>query len=81
MLTDLLKGPLPDRVDSTDECEAAFKDIKTALASKPVLNPPNYDILFTLYTDALDREIGAVLTQKTDDGEHPIHYSSRKLFP
>ena len=55
VLTDLLRGPLPDRVNWTDECEAAFKDLKTALAYKPVLTPPNYDKLFTLYTDASDR--------------------------
>ena len=46
--------------------------LKVADPSKP----------FVLQTDASELGLGAVLSQKDDDGnEHPVAYESRKLLP
>ena len=63
-------------------CEIAFRKLKEALCSEPVLKIPDFKKTFILQTDASDRGIGAVLSQHDDSGmEHPIAYYSRKLLP
>ena len=38
--------------------------------------------MFVLQTDASDRGVGAVLSQRDDDGvDHPVAFYSRKLLP
>jgi hypothetical protein len=59
----------------TDSTDAAFKDLKEALTSTPVLAQPDFGRTFQLYTDASNTALGAVLEQ---DG-HPICYASRSL--
>ena len=47
-----------------------------------MLLSPNFAMLFTLQTDALNRGVGAVLSQKDESGlDHPVSYYSRKLLP
>ena len=63
----------------SDQCEEAFK---TLLCSKPVLRGPDFAENFVLQTNASDRGVGAVLSQKDKSGEdHPIANFSRKLLP
>lgn len=46
----------------------------------PVLTYPNFEHSFILETDASMKGLGAVLSQKSDDGRsHPIAYTSRAL--
>jgi hypothetical protein len=81
-LSDLTKKKLPELVEWTPGCETAFQSLKRALCSEPVLKMPNFDVVFTLQTDASDRGLGAVLSQLGPDGkEHPVVYLSRKLLP
>ena len=48
----------------------------------PVLQIADPACPFVLQTDASDRGLGAVLSQRNKDGdEHPVAYVSRKLFP
>jgi len=54
-------------------------DLKSRLASRPILRPPNYDLPFSVAVDASETCLGAVLFQVVDDVEHPICYLSRKL--
>src|SRR4051794_32691548 len=42
----------------------AFKYLKYALCTAPVLTRPDFEKLFILFTDACATELGAVLTQK-----------------
>ena len=58
----------------TDDCETAFVDIKSRLASTPILRPPNYDLPFCMAVDASDVAIGACLFQTIEGVEHPICY-------
>ena len=68
------------KLEWTDEMSKSFHDIKTALCSPPVLAYPDYDAPFIVSTDASDKALGAVLSQKDKDGRnHPIHYASRCL--
>jgi hypothetical protein len=64
----------------TSECEIGFRKLQQALITAPILQIYNPTIATTIFTDASDFAIGAVLTQKDDSGVHqPIAYESRKL--
>ncbi len=51
-----------------DACEGAFRTLKEALISAPVLVYPTREGHFTLNTDASDVRIGAVLEQDQEEG-------------
>ena len=60
------------------KCEVAFCEVKRRLVSAPVLHPPGLTKSFQLWTDACERGFGAVLEQKTVEGDrHAIAYASR----
>ena len=64
----------------TDECQAAFDELRRRLVTSPVLAYPDYTKSFTLDTDASDTGIGGVLSQRDADGEERvIAYASRAL--
>ncbi|NCU37264.1 hypothetical protein EOM75_14810, partial [Candidatus Falkowbacteria bacterium] len=61
--------------------QQAFTELKAALATAPVVAPPDFSRPFVVRTDASDAAIGAVLAQGTDDDERVVAYESRKLQP
>lgn len=63
----------------SDDCEKSFQFIKDALVSAPILSCPDFSQPFVVQTDASAYGVGAVLSQKLDDGEHVICYISRSL--
>ena len=64
----------------TEECQAAFDELRQKLCSAPVLAYPDFKKSFILDTDASDTGIGGVLSQLDDDGrERVIAYGSRLL--
>ena len=63
----------------SDEAEAAFVEIKTCMASHPILVRQNFEKPFYIDYDASDREIAGCLFQVIDQFEHPICYISQKL--
>ena len=66
----------------TTACVNAFQRLKELLCTSPVLKSPDFHLPFILQTDASDRGIGAVLSQRDHCGqEHPVAYFSRKLLP
>jgi len=77
ILSDLLKKG--SRFFWTKEADAAFLDLKSRLATQPVLRPPDYALPFCLSVDASDLAIGATLFQVVDGLEHPICFYSKKL--
>ena len=79
-LSDLTRIQGPDTREWTPECQQAFESLKQGISSQPTLALPDYSKLFLLQTDASDRGIGAVLSQTTDQGDHPIAFYSRKFF-
>lgn len=76
-LTALLKKNVSFKWD--DNCQTSFESIKTHLISAPVLSCPNFEVPFSLQTDASDYGLGAVLSQQHEDGEKVICYLSRSL--
>ncbi|KAJ9516246.1 hypothetical protein QJQ45_001132 [Haematococcus lacustris] len=79
-LTDLLRDEQPWRWGEAEQ--RAFADIKAAMASSPVVRPPDFSLPFTVKTDASLFAIGAVLTQQDSSGaEYVVAYESRKLNP
>lgn len=61
------------------EAETAFKALKKALTSAPVLSCPDFTKPFAIHCDASSGGIGGVLIQTIDGLEHPIAYYSRCL--
>jgi len=76
-LTNMLKKGSKFVWDS--EAEAAFLDLKSRLASRPILRPPDFSRPFIISVDASDVAIGACLFQEIDGIEHPIAFYSKKL--
>ena len=77
VLSDLLKKNT--KYVWTDKCEQAFVDLKSRLATRPILRPPNYSLPFHVAVDTSAVAIGAYLFQIVDNLEHPICFLSRKL--
>lgn len=78
-ITELLKNKNKKKFEWSEEADVAFKKLKTALVSAPVLRTSDYTQQFTIQTDASETGIGAVLTQGTGSDEHVIAYMSGKL--
>ncbi|CAA7029248.1 unnamed protein product [Microthlaspi erraticum] len=61
------------------ECLAAFKKIKEALISAPIVQSPDWELPFEIMCDASDYAVGAVLGQRKEKKLHVIYYASRTL--
>lgn len=57
--------------------DITFRQLKEALASALILQPPYFSKIFTIETDASAKVIGAVLQQEV----HPIAYIRKALGP
>lgn len=72
-LTDLIRKNQLNQVEWTPSCAKVFDNFKKQLCSDPVLKSPDFCKAFVLQTDALNREVDAVLSQIGDDNkEHPV---------
>jgi len=65
--------------DWTEECQAAFQELKRRLTTAPILCYPRSDGAFILDTDASNVAIGGVLSQTQDGQERVIGYFSKVL--
>ncbi len=58
-----------------------FEKLKKILTEASVLLFPNFDKPFVLYTDALLKDLGAVLEQEDENGNlRPVAYANRSLI-
>ena len=65
----------------SEEALKAFEQLKQACMNSPVLAFADYTKDFLLETDASKEGLGAVLSQKQEDGQfHPVAYSSQGTF-
>ena len=76
-LTSLLQKDI--RFVSYYDCLEAFKTLKKALISAPIVQPPNWNLPFEIMCDASDYAIGAVLGQRVEKKLNVIHYSRKTL--
>src|ERR1035438_5241613 len=64
----------------TSDADDAFHILKQKLTTTPILVRPDFDRPFILFTDALAHGLGAILSQKDDDGaKHVIAYASHGI--
>ena len=81
----LIARPLHDLTGNSDwewsdRQEEAFKNLKKAMTSAPVLHLPSDHGQFMVECDSSDYATGAVISQKQSDGKwHPIAYLSKSL--
>ena len=83
-LYDLTSGNNKDKkwehVNLSPEAREAFDCLKVACLQAPILAFPDFNKPFLLETDASERGLGVVLSQKQADGQyHPIAYASRVM--
>ena len=79
-LNDLLKKD--HKYEWILQYQQIFEDIKEMMTTAPILSYPNFNKPFILSTDASTSGLGAVLSQKDEEGkEHPIWFASRTLSP
>jgi hypothetical protein len=76
-LTDLTHKDTP--FHWTTQTQEAFDQLKTRMASTPVLCIPDPAYPFTVTTDASDYAVGAVLSQDQGHGPQPVAFISRKM--
>ncbi|KAJ7992476.1 hypothetical protein DPEC_G00279080 [Dallia pectoralis] len=74
---------LPSRepVDWTPQHQEVLEQLITLLMTPPVLAYPDFNLPFTLHTDASDQGLGAVLYQRQNGKLRVIGYGSRTLTP
>lgn len=66
----------------SDSCQKSFELLKQKLVEAPVLSYPSFNKDFILETDASAQGLGAILSQRHEDGQvHPVAYASRALSP
>jgi len=65
----------------TPTCIAAFNELRSKIASPPVLAHFKRDAPTFVTSDASADAIGAVLSQEVDGVERPVAFSSRALTP
>jgi len=63
----------------TEQCQTAFDTLKQRLVSAPVMSAPNFDLPFTIHTDASAVGLGAVLLQTVNGRQQVIQYATRAL--
>ena len=63
----------------TDECQRAFKELKTYLASLPLLSPSKLDKEFSLYLIISPTAVSSTLIREEDCVQLLIYYTSRAL--
>ncbi|CAM8925925.1 unnamed protein product [Rhodiola kirilowii] len=76
-LTDLLCQEAEFKFN--DLCLNAFNNLKTALTSAPIVQPPDWELPFELMCDASDFAVGAVLGQRIDKKLRVVYYASKKF--
>jgi hypothetical protein len=65
--------------DFDEKCLAAFRTLKSALVSAPIIQPLDWSQPFEIMCDASDYVVGAVLGQRKEGRVHTIYYSSKTL--
>nr|WP_239110335.1 reverse transcriptase family protein [Streptococcus dysgalactiae] len=79
-LTDLLRGG-SRKFTFPESAQSAFSSIKEAIANIALLAHPDPSAPISLWTDASDSAVGAVLQQLVDGTWHPLAFFSKRLQP
>ncbi|XP_072090422.1 uncharacterized protein [Arachis hypogaea] len=63
----------------TENCEAAFQNLKQFLSKPPVLQKPKHNESLYIYLSITDMAISSVLVTETQEGQQPIYFVSKSL--
>ncbi|MBW0501526.1 hypothetical protein O181_041241 [Austropuccinia psidii MF-1] len=63
------------------EALTQFHQLKEAFTTSPILSHLNTSLPTIVETDSSDYALGAVLSQVSESGKHPIAFDSCKLLP
>ena len=85
-LTDMLRGMQADVKKGpfipTDDATAAFRRLKDAFQSAPILVHFDPELLIRLETDASDFGVAGIISQLQSNNQwHPVAFYSRKMIP
>ena len=80
-LTNLTEKGNTNKLVMELEHQRAFERLKGCMVSLSILKLSGLNTGFTLWTDASNVGIGAVLMQETDEIKFPIGYASKKVLP
>ncbi|MBW0528714.1 hypothetical protein O181_068429 [Austropuccinia psidii MF-1] len=78
-LTSFLKKDYPFTLN--EEALGHFHKLKEAFTIAPILSHFDPSLPTIVETEASDYALGAVLSQISDSGKHPISFDRRKLLP
>jgi hypothetical protein len=76
-LTNLLQNRCVIRFN--EKCLVAFRTVKRALITAPIIQPPDWSQPFEITCDASDYAVGAMLGQRKEGKVHAIYYASKTL--
>jgi hypothetical protein len=76
-LTQLLQKDMAFYFD--EKCLVAFRTLKCALVSVPIIQPPDWSQPFEIMCDVSDYAVGAVLGQRKEGRVHAVYYASKTL--
>jgi hypothetical protein len=76
-LTHILQKDVAFNFD--EKCLAAFRTLKSALVSAPIIQPPDWSQPFEIMCDASDYAVGAVLGQRKEGRVHTVYYARKTL--
>ena len=62
-----------------EDCKEAFKILKKALITAPIVQPPDWNLPFEILCDASDFAVGAILGQRVDKKLNVIYFASKTL--
>lgn len=65
----------------TDDCDAAFVNIKELVCSALILGGPDWALPFHIHVDASQIAVGVVLGQQVDKVPYAVYYVSKNLAP
>jgi hypothetical protein len=63
--------------DFDEKCLEAFRTLKSALVSAPIIQPPDWSQPFKIMCDASDYAVGAILGQRKEDRVHVVYYTNK----
>jgi hypothetical protein len=65
--------------DFDEKCLAAFRTLKSALVSAPIIQPLDWSQPFEIMCDASDYVVGAILGHRKEGRVHVVYYASKTL--
>jgi hypothetical protein len=65
--------------DFDEKCLVAFRTLKSALVSPPIIQPPDWSQPFEIMCDASDYTVGVVMGQRKEGRVHTVYRASKTL--